>query len=130
MDTGEVKSGEERDKRENNETEVRVRGEKSVVKPVTEGIGMGTGEGRREGGVSGGGGEKGESGAFGIGEGGESVVMLREDGSEGMDSGTGFGNGFPPRVHRVVGVSVRVVVVVVDVVGGGYGGGRRDRIGI
>lgn len=56
MDTGEVKPGEERDKRENNETEVRVRGEKSVVKPVTEGIGMGTGEGRREGGVSGGGG--------------------------------------------------------------------------
>lgn len=59
------------------------------------------------------------------------MVMLREDGSEGMDSGTGFGDGFPPRVHRVVGVSVRVVVVVVDdVVGGGYGGGRRDRIGI
>lgn len=127
MDTGEVETGEERDEREDNETEVRVRGEESVVEPVTEGIGVGTGEGRGEGGVSGGGGEKGESGAFGVGEGGESVVVVREDGGEGVDSGTGFGDGFPPGVHRVVGVTVRVVV------GGGggcYGGGRRDGIGI
>ncbi|CAJ2638263.1 unnamed protein product [Trifolium pratense] len=45
----------------------------------------------------------------------------REERDEGVDSRTGFGDRFPPRVHRVVGVdSVRVVVG-----GGGYGGGGR-----
>lgn len=36
---------------------MRVGGEESVVEPVTEGIGVGTGEGRREGGVGRRGGE-------------------------------------------------------------------------
>lgn len=58
MDTGEVETGEKRDEGEDNETEVRIGGEESVVKPVTERIGVGTGEGRGEGGVSGGGGEE------------------------------------------------------------------------
>lgn len=58
---------------------MRIGGEESVVKPVTEGIGVGTREGRREGGVSGGGGEKRESRAFGVGEGRESGGVGRED---------------------------------------------------
>lgn len=44
--------------------------------------------------------------------------MVREDGSEGMDAGTCFGDRFPPRVHRIV------VVVVVDSVVRVGGDGR------
>lgn len=57
METGEIETREKRDEGEDNETEVRIGGEESVVKPVTERIGVGTGEGGGESGVSGGRGE-------------------------------------------------------------------------
>lgn len=57
METGEIETREKRNEGEDNETEVRIGGEESVVKPVTERIGVGTGEGGGEGGVSGGRGE-------------------------------------------------------------------------
>jgi hypothetical protein len=47
---------------------VRIGREESVVEPVTERIGVGTGEGRRKGGVSCGRREERESRTFGIGE--------------------------------------------------------------
>jgi hypothetical protein len=58
---------------------MRIGREESVVEPVTERIGVGTGEGRRKGGVSGGRREERESRTFGIGERRQSVVVLRED---------------------------------------------------
>lgn len=42
VDTREVNGGEKREEREDNETEIGVGGEVSVVEPVTEGIGAGS----------------------------------------------------------------------------------------
>lgn len=104
VDVGEVEGGEEREEGEDDEAEVGVGGEEGVVEPVAEGVGVGAGEGGGDGGVCVGGGEEGEGGAVGVGEGGERVGGRgREDGGEGVDAGTGFGDGFPPRVHWVGG---------------------------
>lgn len=75
VDAGEVETREEGQEGEDDEAEVGIGGEESVVEPVAEwvraGAGKRVGEGGGQGGVDGRGGEEGEGGAVGVGEGGE-----------------------------------------------------------
>lgn len=77
MDSSEVDSREKREIRENDKTEMRVRGKEGIVEPVTEGIGAGSRFRGRErigdGGVGDGGREERECGTVGIGEGHEGI---------------------------------------------------------
>lgn len=75
MDAGEVETRKEGQQGEDDEAEVGIGGEESVVEPVAEGVRAGARKGVGEGGgngrVNGQGGEEGEGGAVGVGEEGE-----------------------------------------------------------
>ena len=74
MDPREINARKKRKEREDNETEVGIRGKVSIVKPLAEGVGARAGNRRRKGGgderVSVRGREKGNGRAVGVGEGG------------------------------------------------------------
>lgn len=125
MDPREVNTGEKGKEREDNETEMGVRGKVGFIEPLTEGIGArtrrrrGKGRGKESVGVKGR--QEGKGGPVRVSKGGKGEGrgrMGREDRGKGEDARTGFGDGFPPRLHGVSGGGDWVGS------GGGRGGGR------